>query len=62
VRPWLKPWNADNTSGRIVRPLRANGQPYKGINVLMLWGEAMAQGFACPMWMTYARPENSAGR
>jgi len=41
VRPWLKPWNADNTSGRIVRPLRANGQPYKGINVLMLWGEAL---------------------
>jgi antirestriction protein ArdC len=31
----------------------ANGQPYKGINVLMLWGEAVAQGCACPIWMTY---------
>ena len=49
VRPWLKPWNAEHAAGRITRPLRANGQPYKGINVLMLWGEAMAQGFASPV-------------
>ena len=41
VRPWLKPWNADNTVGRISRPLRANGTPYRGINVLLLWGEAI---------------------
>ena len=27
VRSWLKPWNADNTSGRITRPLRHNGTP-----------------------------------
>jgi antirestriction protein ArdC len=53
VRAWLKPWNAGNAEGRITRPLRAQGQPYKGINVLMLWGEAMAKGFACPTWMTY---------
>jgi antirestriction protein ArdC len=53
VRPWLKPWNAGNAEGRITRPLRAQGQPYKGINVLMLWGEAMAKGFACPIWITY---------
>lgn len=25
--------------GRATRPLRANGQPYRGINVLMLWGK-----------------------
>ena len=25
-----------------------NGQPYNGINVLMLWASAMAQGFAAP--------------
>jgi len=53
VRPWLKPWNTEHSAGRITRPLRHNGQPYRGINVLMLWGEAMAQGFACPIWMTY---------
>lgn len=53
VRPWLKPWNAEHAAGRITRPLRANGQPYQGINVLMLWGEAVTKGYAAPIWMTF---------
>ena len=53
VRPWLKPWNAEHAAGRITRPLRSNGIPYRGINVLMLWMEAMAKGFAAPIWMTF---------
>ncbi|MEY9154917.1 antirestriction protein ArdC [Bradyrhizobium japonicum] len=53
VRPWLKPWNAEHAAGRITRPLRLNGQPYQGINVLMLWSEAVAKGFAAPIWMTF---------
>ncbi len=57
VRPWLKPWNAEHAAGRITRPLRHNGQPYRGINVIMLWGEAMAHGFACPIWMTYKQAQ-----
>lgn len=53
VRPWLKPWNACNGQGRIMRPLRANGIPYQGINVLMLWSEAVEKGYASPIWMTF---------
>ena len=53
VRSWLKPWNASNTEGRITRPLRHNGTPYRGINVLLLWGEAMDKGYASSIWMTY---------
>jgi antirestriction protein ArdC len=53
VRPWMKPWNAEHAAGRITRPLRANGQAYKGINVLMLWAAAMENSYACPIWMTY---------
>ena len=45
VRPWIKPWNAEHAAGRITRPLRHNGQPYSGINVLSLWASAMAQNF-----------------
>lgn len=62
VRPWLKPWNAEHAAERITRPLRANGQPYKGINVLMLWGEAMAKGFASPFWMTYKQAQELGGQ
>ncbi|HEV7319291.1 MAG TPA: zincin-like metallopeptidase domain-containing protein [Ensifer sp.] len=53
VRPWIKQWNALNTNGRITRPLRHNGQPYSGMNVLLLWSEQMSQGFTSSMWMTF---------
>ena len=53
VRPWLKPWNAEHAAGRITRPLRSNGVPYRGINVLMLWSESVAKGFSAPIWMTF---------
>ena len=53
IKPWEKPWNAEHAAGRITRPLRQNGVPYQGINVLMLWGEAVAKGFAAPIWMTF---------
>ncbi|MFC5384695.1 ArdC family protein [Aquamicrobium segne] len=53
VRPWVQPWRAGNAVGRITRPLRHNGEPYSGMNVLLLWSEAMARGYAAPIWMTF---------
>jgi antirestriction protein ArdC len=53
VRPWVRPWNAEYAAGRINRPLRHNGKPYSGINVLSLWASAMAQNFTAPIWMTF---------
>ena len=45
----MKPWSGENAAGRITRPLRHNGMPYSGINILMLWASAIEQGFASPM-------------
>jgi antirestriction protein ArdC len=53
VRPWLKPWSAGNTAGRIAKPLRHNGQAYSGINIVLLWSEAVTRGFTSPTWMTF---------
>lgn len=50
---WLKPWNAGNLEGRITKPLRHNGMPYNGINVLMLWGASVEAGYLFPYWMTF---------
>jgi transposase len=49
VRPWTRPWNAEHAAGWITRPLRLNGQPYSGINVLSLWMSALGQNFAAPI-------------
>ena len=57
VRPWVKPWSAEHAAGRITRPLRHNGQPYSGINILMLWAAATAEGFTTPIWMTYRQSQ-----
>jgi antirestriction protein ArdC len=53
VRPWMKPWNAEHAAGRITRPLRHNGIPYRGINVVMLWSASVTKGYACPLWLTF---------
>jgi antirestriction protein ArdC len=53
VRPWMQPWRSSYAMGRVTRPLRHNGLPYSGMNVLLLWSEAIARGFVNPMWMTF---------
>ncbi|WP_209856418.1 ArdC family protein [Rhizobium herbae] len=53
VRPWVQPWSAGHMEGRITRPLRHNGEPYSGINVLLLWSETVSRGFRSPTWMTF---------
>ena len=61
VRPWLKPWNAENAAGRITRPLRHSGQPYNGVNVLMLWASAEMAGYSCPFWLTFQQAKELGG-
>lgn len=53
VRPWHQPWNAAHMEGRVALPLRHNGVAYRGVNVLALWMQAMANGYASPVWMTF---------
>lgn len=61
VRPWAQPWNATHQAGPVCRPLRGNGIAYQGINVLLLWGSAQAQGFASPIWMTFQQCKELGG-
>ena len=53
VRPWLKPWSGGPSATRITIPLRSNGEAYRGINILLLWSEAIDKGYQSPHWMTY---------
>jgi antirestriction protein ArdC len=61
-RTWFKPWSAEHTAGRIARPLRSNFQPYNGVNVLVLWSEAVTCGYSCPVWITYKQSEELGGQ
>lgn len=57
VRPWMQPWGNGPGSAQVALPLRHNLVPYRGINVLMLWGDAQDKGFASPVWMTYQQAQ-----
>jgi antirestriction protein ArdC len=59
---WLQPWQAGHPAGSVSRPLRANGKPYRGVNVLMLWAAAMERGYCCPIWLTYKQARELGGQ
>ena len=58
TRPWVKPWK----DGSALRPLRHSGEPYRGINVILLWMAADAAGFASSTWMTYRQARALGGQ
>ena len=61
VRPWARSWTSGRGSFVAVRPLRHNGEPYKGINVILLWSAAQAMGYASPYWMTFKQAGEYGG-
>jgi len=61
VRPWLKPWNAAHLEGRVALPLRHNGVPYRGVNIIALWMQGLAKGYAAPRWMTFKQALDLGG-
>lgn len=53
VRPWHQPWRAGHPAGSVSRPLRSNGVPYRGVNVVALWLTGFERGYASPLWLTF---------
>ena len=58
TRPWSPSW----ASGAATLPLRHEGTPYRGINILLLWSAAMTRGYANPYWMTYRQAHELGGQ
>lgn len=57
VRPWHQPWK----SGSTTLPLRSNGIPYQGINVLILWMQSAQMGYTSSKWMTFKQAQELGG-
>lgn len=59
--PWIKPWQ---TSGEALADMPHNatsGRPYSGVNVLMLWLTACAQGYGTPAFVTFKQAKEAGG-
>ncbi len=64
IRPWLRPWD-DPDKGAVQGvgvPLRDTGEPYSGINVIVLWAAAQAKGYTKPTWMTFNQARRHGGQ
>jgi antirestriction protein ArdC len=57
--PWRKPWTGGDTGTSL--PLRSNGEPYRGINVLVLWSIAASKGYASARWLTFNQAKTLGG-
>lgn len=58
TRPWSPRW----ASGAASLPLRHEGTPYRGINILLLWSASMERGYTNPHWMTYRQAHELGGQ
>ena len=58
--PWRKPWTGGG--GGAAFPYRACGEPYRGINVILLWLEAHEKGYASRFWFTYRQAQALGGQ
>lgn len=57
--PWCKGWTGCVAFGL---PLRATGEPYRRVNVLMLWAQGHVKGYGSPTWMTYKQAQALGGQ
>jgi antirestriction protein ArdC len=52
--PWVQPWGTAAAKAQLAMPKNgATGRSYSGINVLILWGSVIEQGFPIQGWVTF---------
>lgn len=62
--PWVQPWAARGDAGAGVALPRnaASKRPYSGINVLILWGAVIANGWPSQGWLTFRQAQQAGGQ
>lgn len=52
--PWVQPWGTAAAKAPLAMPRNAStGRAYSGINVLILWGAVIEQGYPGQSWLTF---------
>lgn len=62
--PWAQPWAARGEAATIAAGLPKNastGRNYSGINILLLWGAAIENGFSGQTWLTFKQAKALGG-
>lgn len=59
VAPWVRPWSGGGGLG--LPENGSTGKRYRGANVLVLWGAAMASGYDSNKWLTFKQAKSMGG-
>jgi antirestriction protein ArdC len=52
--PWVQPWGTPSARAQLAMPKNAStNRTYSGINVLILWGAVIGQGYSGQSWLTF---------
>ena len=58
--PWVQPWD-DAACGTGLPLNAATGRPYSGINILLLWGAVIQNGWPSQGWLTFRQALDAGG-
>lgn len=58
--PWVQPWKSA-ACGCTMPQNAGTARRYSGINILLLWAEGIAKGYASQRWLTYRQAEAADG-
>ena len=60
--PWVQPWGTAAAKAPLGLPKNAStGRSYSGINILILWGAVVQQGFPGQGWLTFRQALSLGG-
>jgi len=60
--PWVQPWGNADVNAPLAMPANASsGRGYSGINILILWGAVIENGFPGQGWLTFRQAQALGG-
>lgn len=60
--PWVQPWGTAAAQAPLAMPRNAStGRQYSGINILILWGAVIQQGYPTQHWLTFRQALSLGG-
>ncbi|WP_294251327.1 zincin-like metallopeptidase domain-containing protein [uncultured Sphingomonas sp.] len=59
--PWVQPWGRTGGTGPGLPRNALTGRSYSGVNVLILWGAVIEQGWPSQSWLTFRQALEAGG-
>jgi len=59
--PWVQPWGKAGTATTGLPRNALTGRTYSGVNVLILWGAVIGEGFPSQSWLTFRQALEAGG-